>query len=255
MAKLAEGVGIHDWASQNYGNSSGNQAWRDNFNDGWAAGDWTGNHNAVIAVEKAAESGQVVAVPANVTAAQLQAAAQRYEKGPEKVVVSRSDPTAPVVANAPGGKASGKPVSFDKGGTLTVAPSKQTSAQKKKASQVLTPAMEMGATQILIGGRPTTVNTGWSDAGEVEQRYGEAEFLSPGWFYNWGVTIADGVPTLRDLYLESPFAPQSEAKKAENTKWLQDNLLPKPPEKHPQYDSAWDAYSKATQAFDFAKGW
>lgn len=28
------------------------QAWRDNFNGGWAAGDWTGNHNRAIAAER-----------------------------------------------------------------------------------------------------------------------------------------------------------------------------------------------------------
>lgn len=28
------------------------QAWRDNFNGGWAAGDWTGNHNRSIASER-----------------------------------------------------------------------------------------------------------------------------------------------------------------------------------------------------------
>lgn len=34
-------------------NASANQAWRDNFNGGWAAGDWTGNHNAQIAADRA----------------------------------------------------------------------------------------------------------------------------------------------------------------------------------------------------------
>lgn len=46
-------------------------------------------------------------------------------------------------------------------------------------------------TQIVIGGKAVIHDRGFSDAGEFEQRFGESEFLSPGWFYGWGVTGAD----------------------------------------------------------------
>lgn len=46
-------------------------------------------------------------------------------------------------------------------------------------------------TQVVISGANVIHDRGWSDAAEVEQRYGEAEFLSPSYFYGWGVTFAD----------------------------------------------------------------
>lgn len=42
-----------EMATGGHYNASANQAWRDNFNGGWAAGDWTGNHNAQIAADRA----------------------------------------------------------------------------------------------------------------------------------------------------------------------------------------------------------
>lgn len=46
-------------------------------------------------------------------------------------------------------------------------------------------------TQIFVGGQPYTHDKGWSDAQDAEDRWGEAELLTPGWFYNWGVWGAD----------------------------------------------------------------
>lgn len=51
-------------------------------------------------------------------------------------------------------------------------------------------------TPIQIGGGWVDIDEGWSDAGDVEQRYGEGEFLSPAWFYGWGITINEAFRNL-----------------------------------------------------------
>lgn len=48
-------------------------------------------------------------------------------------------------------------------------------------------------TDVWIGGFKMPQDRGTSDAGDIEQRYGEAEFLSPGWFINWGAQAVNGV--------------------------------------------------------------
>jgi hypothetical protein len=41
-------------------------------------------------------------------------------------------------------------------------------------------------TEVYIGGNKVPRDPKTSDAQEIEDAYGEAEFLSPGWFMNWG---------------------------------------------------------------------
>lgn len=55
----------------------------------------------------------------------------------------------------------------------------------------LEPKMKKTHTQLVIGGGSVAHDPGWSDAGEVEERWGEGELLSPTWFYQWGVVGAD----------------------------------------------------------------
>lgn len=48
-------MAMSDWMQSVTGRTNAeHQAWRDNYNGGWAAGDWTGNVNAGIAWERAA---------------------------------------------------------------------------------------------------------------------------------------------------------------------------------------------------------
>ena len=46
-------------------------------------------------------------------------------------------------------------------------------------------------TPIMIDGVNVVHDTGWSDAQEAEDRWGEGELGSPSWFYQWGVAISD----------------------------------------------------------------
>lgn len=58
-------------------------------------------------------------------------------------------------------------------------------------SAPLNPKLNPDATALLAGGNLLPMDRGWSDAGEAEERYGDSEFLSPTWFYTWGVAAAD----------------------------------------------------------------
>jgi hypothetical protein len=44
---------------------------------------------------------------------------------------------------------------------------------------------------VYAGGNRLAMDLGWSNAGDAEERWGESEFLSPTWFYSWGVAGAD----------------------------------------------------------------
>lgn len=44
---------------------------------------------------------------------------------------------------------------------------------------------------IFVGGRAVAHDTGWSNAADGEERWGENELLSPSWFHAWGVAGAD----------------------------------------------------------------
>lgn len=46
-------------------------------------------------------------------------------------------------------------------------------------------------TEVYIGGNRLPRDPGTSDAQEIEDAYGEAEFLSPGWFINWGAAVSN----------------------------------------------------------------
>lgn len=48
-----------------------------------------------------------------------------------------------------------------------------------------------------IGGYLIDADPSWSDMQVMEDRYGDAEFLDPMWFYKWGITGADTVRSLK----------------------------------------------------------
>lgn len=56
---------------------------------------------------------------------------------------------------------------------------------------LLEPKLNPSHTQLMIGGGLLTHDPGWSDVGEMEERYGDSEFLNPTWFLSWGVAGAD----------------------------------------------------------------
>ena len=80
----------------------------------------------------------------------------------------------------------------------------------------LKPKMQPTHTQIVVGGSPLVHNPGWSDAGEAEERWGEGELLSPTWFYQWGVSLADAWSSAEAWYRGSPFAGVSPAQQQVN---------------------------------------
>lgn len=86
----------------------------------------------------------------------------------------------------------------------------------------LGPKLKPTHTQIVVGGRPLVHNSGWSDAGEAEERFGEGELLSPTWFYQWGVSLADTASTGAAAYLASPFAGLPKEQREENARVLGD---------------------------------
>lgn len=58
----------------------------------------------------------------------------------------------------------------------------------------LTYSWEVGKsnrTPLMISGRPLAIDTGWSDAGDVEERWGEGDMFGPSTLYNWAVFAAD----------------------------------------------------------------
>lgn len=276
---LKQGEGVHDWASQNYGNSSGNSAWRDNFNDGWAAGDWTGNHNAAIAVEKqlsgdksggggiVSAAGPVVTLGngQKVTKDQVEnAVGKLLANGPKQTTVKTRSPDAVVVKNNVAGSPSGKAVAFEKGGTLTT--SSSSAKRKPSASVVLKPTINDEITQLVIAGQPVPIDTGWSNAAEAEDRWGEGEFLSPSWFYAWGVVAADAVKGADQAIKGWASSPETKkwATDFDNAvvdgvraaqSWLNTPVpLPTNPIlANPQYDAVFDQYNKAANAV--GPGW
>lgn len=170
------------------------QSWRDSYNSGRAAGDWTGGVNARLDDERSrfqgATEGGSSTQPSGLQLAQMIGAGVGYRivangsaghgPGAPMVVVggSMGGGSSPVVnTSGPGGGGvvTGKdPVAGTPGDPFNG------KHQPKKI------------TQLVIGGNLVPVDKGWSNAADAEDRWGEAEFLSPTWFYAWGVTAADG---------------------------------------------------------------
>lgn len=199
----SNGAEGHTWFETVTGHSQASaQAWRDNFNGGLAAGDWTGNHNAISPIFQGdGRSGSERERDAGITAIfqgdgatgnRLLAEARARNAARQAANAGRGQggPTA-IAPNQPGGAP--PPPSGGTWSPLT-GPGKgsggagSTDPKKQKWGKVeLSTGYEDKATQVIIGGALPTVDRGWSDAGEFEQRYGE---MLADW-YGVGVLYAD----------------------------------------------------------------
>lgn len=314
MAKLAEGVGIHDWASTDYGNSSGNEAWRNNFNGGWAAGDWTGNHNAqIFEAKKISEGGGQYTHGADGNYYALGAdgrmhqVARPNDAGDKSEIIGRvveavatGPKTTPVVVPAGGrapvavNKMGAKPTAYLLGGQFSPnaaafnASVAGTGKSKKRkdaeaalwsAESELFPTLETKQTARVVGGVTVLPAPGFSDAEAHEQRIGDEGPMM--WLYqgvnelaDWSYTIEQAkqnpsmkqpdwfsnfimVQDFADKYVGGTMKEIEAIKSgyAATMDALGKAAYSAPIDKHPQYDAAWDAYSKATDAFDFKGGW
>lgn len=199
-----------------------NTAWRENFNAGWAAGDFTGNHNAQILAEKLVKSGGSLSqterdnAPANL-----------------KPVI---DVIGATVKPRPGAQTVGGPAG---GGALTgqapvvhitpevLAAAKRTLTQLPQVTGLngftwggvgaaLTNLWAGGPNahplatapkkheQAIVGGHNVVHDLGWSPMEVIEDIWGDAEFLTPTWFYSWGKMLADTQKTAEAANLPGP---------------------------------------------------
>jgi hypothetical protein len=160
------------------------QSWRDSFNSGRAAGDLTGNVNRRLDAERAANGGATLSGSSTRYSA-LELAQRRHGVGaPASGGGSpAAGPGNPGVAQGP--VVPGRPA----GGS---GPGSRLTMWNGWQLPVNDPAP---VTRVVIGGVPVIPDQGMSDAGEIEQRYGESEVGSPSWFYSWGVAVADAKRT------------------------------------------------------------
>lgn len=89
----------------------------------------------------------------------------------------------------------------------------------------LKPKLKATHTQLKLGNVNVVHDAGYSDAGEAEERWGDGEFGSPSFFYNWSVAIADVKASASTAYLNSPFAGVTPAQRKANAEAIQDFLF------------------------------
>lgn len=162
------------------GSEYSQQSWRDNFNGGAAAGDWTGNVNARLEAERAAFQGATWSGSSSQPSALELAQAMA---GPGQQIVSTG-----VGAAASSGPGVPDVVAGPATGTVGSGPGSRIAVT---GTGPLIPKMASQITEFMIGGWTMQPNPFSSNAAEVEDRWGDAEFLSPGWFANWGIAISD----------------------------------------------------------------
>lgn len=139
------------------------EAWRDNFNNGQAAGDWTGNINASLSDGGGTGHGGYGSGGGGGSAG----------PGAARAVSGSYGGTGPGVGWVAGPNA----VPLGPGSPVAVGS--------------LEPVLNPANTPFMLGGSLMMPDPGTSNAEEVEERWGEAEFLSPAWFANWAVVGHD----------------------------------------------------------------
>lgn len=214
-------MAMSDWMQSVTGRSnSEHQAWRDNFNGGWAAGDWTGTHNEQIASDRADAGERNPDVLARLPEGYRlnpnptgPLAGKSGGSGGQGASPSQSGGRAPVMATDPQVvRASGS--SIFQPGSLTMA--RVNFGQKvaddiayfSKPGGALQPWDDSppGHVQLLINGHKVIHDRGWSMAADAEDLYGDD--FSPATLYGWGKAFADfnatlsanGYPTVPDYY-------------------------------------------------------
>lgn len=155
------------------------QSWRDSYNGGVAAGDWTGNTNARITEERESFQGTTWSGSSTQPSA-LELAQSMVGSGPAVGVVGGG---SGATGDGPGNGTVGH----------SAAPTGGAGRQVVMTGGPLRAVFKDEITQIMLGGDWYKPNPYFSDANEVENRLGDAEFLSPGWFANWSIALGDGV--------------------------------------------------------------
>lgn len=199
------------------------QAWRDNFNGGWAAGDFTGNINRQIASDRADAGERNPEVLANLppdyrlNPKPVGPGAGRPSGGSvgQGVSPSRSGAGGPQVRTEPevrkatqafgGGALSPARVNAFGGSGGNLVP---VTWSQKVISDVLKfqsggPKRQEDAEkpmqheQLIVNGWEWVHDKSWSTAEVAATIWGEAELLTPAWAYGWAKTAADFNATLR----------------------------------------------------------
>lgn len=189
------------------------QSWRDNFNGGAAAGDWTGNTNARLDAERDAFGTTWSGSSSEPSALEL-----------ARSFVGRDGARGSglgVVTSGGGSSGAGT-------GNRSVAVGAPQDAGSGAGRRVVVGGGDgpSKVTSVFTGGNEYPIDRGWSDAADAEDRWGEAEFLTPGWFYNWGVWSADTIQGAKE-YLARPNDPKQtrdllEALPSAPSPWLRD---------------------------------
>lgn len=186
------------------------QSWRDSYNDGRAAGDITGNINRQLDAERDQYGATVSGSSSEPAAWQVANATgpavghvQVNPNGPGPVqTTGPGNPAAqndaagnrPLRTAGPGGRSW---VFLDPDpGAVQRGPKQLTMFQEEVSGTDLDRWQLAPITPLMMGGNQLSHDRGWSDAAQVEDRFGESEFMSPTWFYSWAIS---GVDTVRNV--------------------------------------------------------
>lgn len=187
---------MSSWFEQVTGTSnSEREAWRNNYNGGAAVGAGASYYNDISGYSDGSYDGGGKGSSASVskgtgvthtytTPAPGIPYGSSVRGGWSPTPVAPTQPGGPVLVTAPPGGYQ----------TVTSGPGLQSGPGPGwggGGNVVLTPGYSANVTQVVIGGHPVNVDRTMSNAEDIEERYGEAEFGSPAYFYGWGVTIAD----------------------------------------------------------------
>lgn len=175
------------------------QSWRDSYNGGRAAGDWTGNNNARLDSERdrfqgATYSGSSTQMSAIQLAQAIGKTVARptASTGPGVAHVVKKPDAGRPVANAPitgpgvGGIAPSPTPGPGGGGMVTPKPRGGSlqlgGGPGNPGAGPLRPNLEPEVTQVMIGGDWWEPNPWFSDADQFTQRYGEGELAETAFF-------------------------------------------------------------------------
>lgn len=217
-------MAMSSWMESVTGHSNASsQAWRDNFNGGWAAGDGTGTHNAQIASDRAdagERNPEVLAhLPEGYRLSPV-AAGPGAGKGGSSAGGSGGQGASPSQSGkGPTIKQSVDVARAQVGSSIGVG---QITGVRMNFGNVVSDAIDRfqrrgpnmqewddnpaGHGQLYINGHKVVHDRGWSTGEIAEDLYGDD--FGPATLYNWGKAFADtnatlaanGYPTITDYY-------------------------------------------------------
>lgn len=181
------------------------QSWRDSYNGGKAAGDWTGNVNARLDQERSdfqgatwsGSSSQLSAIDL-ARAMALPQAQQTASTGPGVAHAATGNGGAIITGPGSAAVASGRTQGVGASGAVGVGP-RRSSGTTSFQIPMDAPTKVM---PIYLGGKQVAVDRGYSNVGDIEERWGDVEFLSPSWVEAWNVRFAD----MREGILRGPIS-------------------------------------------------